>query len=50
MVVDKYTYKLLKKFDFELEEYEEIKDFITHGVNKNYDNICALYGYEISHK
>jgi endonuclease-3 related protein len=47
MVVDNYTYKLLKEFDFELEEYDEIKDFIVYGVEKNYTKICDLYGYEI---
>ncbi len=48
MVIDKYTYKLLKEFDFEFERYEDMKDFIMSGVNKNYNKICDLYGYEIS--
>ncbi len=48
MVVDSYTNRLLKKFSYEFNSYEEIQDWIVYGINENYDKIVKLYGYEIS--
>lgn len=48
MVVDKYTAKLLKRYDYEFDSYEQIQEWIMDGINQNYDKIKTLYGYEIS--
>lgn len=48
MVVDKYTQKLLKRFDYEFNSYTELQDWLVYGINENYDKIVQLYGYEIS--
>lgn len=48
MVADKYSYKLLKSFGYELESYEEIKEWLKEGVLENFTKVCELYGYEIS--
>lgn len=48
MVVDKYTAKLLLKFDYEFDSYYDIQSWIVYGINQNYDKIISLYGYEIS--
>jgi endonuclease-3 related protein len=48
MVVDKYTSKLLSRFGYEFESYEELQEWLVYGINENYDKISKLYGYEIS--
>ncbi|NCB11362.1 MAG: 3-methyladenine DNA glycosylase [Erysipelotrichia bacterium] len=48
MVVDKYTAKLLKRYDYEFETYTQMQEWIVDGINENYDKIKTLYGYEIS--
>ena len=48
MVVDKYTAKLLSRFGYEFESYDDIQTWIVYGINENYDKISKLYGYEIS--
>ena len=47
MVADKYTYKLLKSYGYELESYEEIKEWLTNGLLENYEKLCGIYGYAI---
>ncbi|CAM2965526.1 3-methyladenine DNA glycosylase [Helicobacter burdigaliensis] len=47
MVADKYTYKLLKSLGYELEGYEEIKEWLKEGILENFSKVCELYGYEI---
>lgn len=44
MVADKYIYRLLRTFGYELEGYEEIKEWLSQGVLENYDRITELYG------
>ena len=48
MVVDKYTAKLLKRYDYEFDSYEQMQGWIVDGINENYDKIKTLYGYEIT--
>jgi len=48
MVVDSYTNRLLKRFGYEFESYDELQDWLVYGINENYDKIAELYGYEIS--
>ena len=48
MVADKYTMKLLKRFNYEFESYEDIQSWLEYGINENYDKIVLLYDYEIS--
>lgn len=48
MVVDSYTNRLVKRFGYEFESYEDLQVWCEYGINENYDNIAKLYGYEIS--
>jgi len=48
MVVDSYTNRLLKRFGYEFENYEELQAWCEYGINENYDKIAKLYNYEIS--
>lgn len=47
LVVDTYTHRLLKSFDYELESYEAMQEWLTQGLVENYARVCALYGFEI---
>ncbi|WP_228155930.1 3-methyladenine DNA glycosylase [Poseidonibacter lekithochrous] len=48
MVVDSYTNRLVKRFGYEFESYDELQTWCEYGINENYDKIAKLYGYEIS--
>lgn len=48
MVVDSYTQRLLKRFGYEFESYEELQAWCEYGINQNYDKILTLYDYEIT--
>jgi len=48
MVVDSYTNRLLKRFGYEFESYDDLQSWCEYGINENYDKIAKLYGYEIS--
>ena len=48
MVVDSYTHRLLKRFGYEFESYEDLQSWCEYGINENYDKIAKLYNYEIS--
>jgi len=48
MVVDSYTNKLLKRFGYEFEDYEQLQAWCEFGINENYDKIAKLYNYDIS--
>ena len=48
MVVDAYTYRLLKAFDFELEDYEAIKTFLMQGIKEHLDDITKLYAKHLT--
>jgi len=47
-VVDSYANKLLQKFGYEFESYEDLKSWIEFGINENLDKISGFYEYEIS--
>lgn len=47
MVVDKYTYKLLCKCGYEMQEYREIQDWLTSGIVENLDKIAKFYSSEV---
>lgn len=47
MVVDRYTQKLLAKFGYEFDSYDEIQNFLQNGIIQNYSKVVELYGYEI---
>ncbi len=38
-VVDSYTQRLLKRFGYEFESYEELQAWCEYGINQNYDKI-----------
>lgn len=48
MVVDSYTNKLLKRFGYEFESYEELQSWCEYGINENYDKIAQLYNSKIT--
>ncbi|RXJ93387.1 3-methyladenine DNA glycosylase [Malaciobacter molluscorum] len=48
MVVDKYIARLLKRFNYEFDTYDDIQTWLVYGINENFDKIKKLYGYEIS--
>lgn len=48
IVVDKYTQKLVAKFGYEFETYEDLQAWCEYGINENLDKIFELYGFEIS--
>lgn len=43
MVVDRYTYKLLKALGREIEDYEELRSFCESGVRENFKRAQELY-------
>lgn len=47
MVVDKYTKRLLSYFGHEFDSYKDLQFWCEYGINKNYDKIVQLYGFEI---
>ena len=47
-VVDSYTNRLLKRFGFEFESYEDLKSWIEFGINENLDKITRFYEFDIS--
>jgi endonuclease-3 related protein len=47
MVVDNYTKKILKGFGYEFESYEETQEWLTNGIEANYDKVCSLYNKEL---
>lgn len=47
MVADNYTYKLLRFYGYELDNYEDIKEWLVSGLLENYESVCKLYNKEI---
>jgi endonuclease-3 related protein len=39
MVVDRYTHRLLNSFGLELDEYDDIKDWLVYGIESNFDDL-----------
>lgn len=48
MVVDSYTNRLVKIFDYEFESYDDLKEWLEYGINENFDKIKKIYPYEIN--
>jgi len=44
MVADKYSYNLLCAIGYELENYEDIKEWLASGIESNLDKVCEIYG------
>jgi endonuclease-3 related protein len=49
MVVDAYTDRLLRAFGYEFESYGEIQEWLTRGIEENYDKVTQLYGKEVDY-
>ncbi len=47
-VVDSYTNRLLKRFGFEFESYEDLKSWVEFGINEKFDKINDFYEFDIS--
>ncbi len=47
-VVDSYANRLLKKFGYEFESYEDLKSWLEFGINENLDKITGFYEFDIS--
>ncbi len=47
-VVDNYTVKLLKRFGYEFEEYDELREWLEYGILSNLDKIYEIYHEEKS--
>lgn len=47
-VVDSYTSRLLKRFGYEFESYDEMKSWCEYGINENFDKIIKIYKDEVS--
>jgi len=47
MVVDAYTDRILRAFGYEFESYEETQEWLTNGIEANYDKVCSLYNKEL---
>lgn len=48
MVVDNYTNRLLQKFGYEFESYDELQEWLVSGIEGNMNKINKLYGKEMS--
>ncbi len=44
--VDNYTAKVVKKFGYEFEEYDELKEWCESGILNNLEKIWKIYGEE----
>jgi len=43
MVVDNYTNKLMKAFGYEFDSYDALQEWMMHGIEENYNEICKYY-------
>ncbi|TLD81975.1 3-methyladenine DNA glycosylase [Helicobacter sp. MIT 05-5293] len=48
MVVDRYTYKLLCALGWEIENYEELREFCERGIRENLEEVYKLYPSDMS--
>ncbi len=46
LVVDSYTVRLLKRYGYEFEEYDELREWMEDGVLSNLDKVYELYKEE----
>ncbi len=47
-VVDNYTARLLDAFGFSFESYEDLREWMSHGIVSNLEKVYELYEKEIS--
>lgn len=47
MVVDKYTYKLLCALGWQIDDYEELREFCERGIRENLDSVYGAYKGEV---
>jgi len=47
-VVDSYAHRLLEKFGYEFDSYEDLKYWVEFGINENLDNIIKFYEFDIT--
>ena len=43
MVVDSYTKRLLKKYGYEFESYDEMKEWCERGIEEHWEKLAKLY-------
>jgi endonuclease-3 related protein len=43
MVMDAYTKRLMKKFGYEFESYDEMKEWFERGIEEEWEKIAPLY-------
>lgn len=43
MVVDSYTNRLVSKFGYEFESYQELQEWLISGIESNFEKIANLY-------
>ncbi len=47
-VVDSYTNRLLKRFGYSFESYEDLQAWCEYGINENFDKIIKIYKKDVS--
>lgn len=47
MVVDSYTNRLVSKFGYEFESYQELQEWLISGIESNFEKIANLYNNEV---
>ena len=48
MVMDTYTKRLIKKFGYEFDSYDEMKEWFERGVIENWDRLKDLYENDLN--
>jgi len=48
MVMDAYTKRLVKKFGYEFESYDEMKEWFERGVIENWDKLKGVYENDLN--
>ena len=43
MVMDAYTKRLMKRYGYEFESYDEMKEWFERGVEENWDKLSKIY-------
>ncbi|MFC3847723.1 3-methyladenine DNA glycosylase [Helicobacter baculiformis] len=47
MVVDRYTYQLLKSLGLDLPDYSSLQEFFMHGIEADRDQTLSLYNHQL---
>ena len=48
MVVDSYTKRLLKRYGYEFESYDEMREWCERGVEENWDKLSSFYENDLN--